>query len=200
MISMPGNLPDALLVERFDIRQDRNDSRRIAVEDMASVRGVAPSEKYEGSIEQAARALRSVSSDAEADVATLFGRAVFAWLIGDGDCHMKNLAVLQIVADGAENFTSVRLAPVYDAVTTKVFPGFKNDHLALSLAGKRHRLSSRDLVRAGVTMGMQVKAARAVIASACDRLHAHLEGLGPAAERIDRAVTIWRARIEATAT
>ena len=88
IVSMPDDLPDALLVERFDIRRDRNDRRRMAMEDMASVRGVAPSEKYEGSIKQVARALRGVSSDAEADVAALLGRAVFAWLTGDGEFHL----------------------------------------------------------------------------------------------------------------
>ena len=199
MVSMPGNLPDALLVERFDIRRDRNDRRKVAMEDMASVRGVAPSEKYEGSIEQAARALRSVSSDAEADVAVLLGRAVLAWLIADGDCHLKNLAVLRVASDGAENFTSVRLAPVYDAVTTRVLPGLESDHLALSLAGKRNRLSSRDFVRAGVTMGMNAGAARDIVASLCGCLSAHLEDVEPASDRVNRAVEIWKERIETTA-
>ena len=199
MVSMPGNLPDALLVERFDIRRDRNDRRKIAMEDMASVRGVAPSEKYEGSIEQANRALRSVSSDAEADVAVLFGRAVLAWLLADGDCHLKNLAVLRVASDGAENFTSVRLAPVYDAVTTRVFPGLESDHLALSLAGKRNRLSSRDFVKAGVTMGMNAAAARDIVTSLCGRLSAHTEDLEFASDRVNRAVEIWKERIATTA-
>ena len=199
MVSMPGNLPAALLVERFDIRRDRNDCRKIAMEDMASVRGVAPSEKYEGSMEQAARALRSVSTDAEADVALLLGRAVLAWLIADGDCHLKNLAVLRVTSGDAENFTSVRLAPVYDAVTTRVFPGLESDHLALSLAGKRNRLSSSDFVRAGVTMGMNAGAARDIVASLCSRLGAHLEDLEPTSDRVNRAVGIWKERIETAA-
>lgn len=199
MVSMPGNLPDALLVERFDHRRDRNDRRKIAMEDMASVRGVAPSAKYEGSIEQAARALRGVFSDAEADVAALLGRAVLAWLMADGDCHLKNLAVLRVVSDGARNFTSVRLAPVYDAVTTRVFPGLESDHLALSLAGKRNRLSSRDFVRAGVTMGMSAGAARDIVASLRGRLSAHLESLEPISNHVNRAVEIWKERVETTA-
>ena len=196
MVSMPGDLPDALLVERFDVRRDRNDRRKIAMEDLASVRGVAPSAKYAGSIEQAARALRSVSSDAEADVALLLGRAALAWLIADGDCHLKNLAVLRVAPGSAENFASVRLAPVYDAVTTRVFPGLERDRLALSLAGKRDRLSSRDFVRAGTTMGMNAGAARDIVMSLCSRLSAHLEDFEPASDRVNRAVEIWKKRIE----
>ena len=169
------------------------------MEDMASVRGVAPSEKYEGSIEQVARALRGVSSDAQADVAALLGRAVFAWLTGDGDFHLKNMAVLRVAPDGAENFTSVRFAPTYDAVTTRVFPGLEDDHLALSLAGKRNRLSSDDFVRAGVTMGLSAESARNIVESLCGRLSTHLDGLDPASDRVDRAIAVWKRRIEITA-
>ncbi|MCE2474608.1 MAG: HipA domain-containing protein [Alphaproteobacteria bacterium] len=66
------------MIERFDIRRSDNDRRKISLEDMASIRDVAPSDKYEGSIEQVARALRGVSSNAEADILVLLGRAVFA--------------------------------------------------------------------------------------------------------------------------
>ena len=199
IVSMPDDLPDALLVERFDILRDRNDRRRMAMEDMASVRGVAPSEKYEGSIEQVARALRGVSSDAEADVAALLGRAVFAWLTGDGDFHLKNMAVLRVAPGGAGSFTSVRFAPTYDAVTTRVFPGLENDHLALSLAGKRNRLSSDDFVRAGVTMGLSAESTRDIVLSLCGRLSTHLDDLDPASDRVDRAIEVWKRRIEVTA-
>ncbi len=198
IVTMPGDLPDALLVERFDIRRDRNDRRRIAMEDMASVRGVAPSEKYEGSIEQVARGLRGVSSDAQADVAALLRRGVFAWLIADGDCHLKNLAVLKVAPDGARSFSSVRLAPMYDAVTTRVFPGLERDDMALSLADRRNRLSSADFVRAGVTMGIDAHLARDCVESLCARLSAHLEGLAPAGGRVGGALEIWRQRIDST--
>ena len=197
-VSMPDDLPDALLVERFDIRRDRNDRRRIAMEDMASVRGVAPSEKYEGSIEQVARGLRGVSSDPEADVAVLLRRAIFAWLIADGDFHLKNMAVLRVAPDGAQSFSSVRFAPTYDAVTTRVFPGLERDDLALSLAGKRSRLSSRDFVRAGMTMGIDAHLARDCVESLRGRLRAYLGGLEPASGRVGRALEIWRQRSEAT--
>ncbi len=198
IVSMPDDLPDALLVERFDIRRDRNDGRRMAMEDMASVRGVAPSEKYDGSIEQVARALRGVSSDANVDLAALLGRTVFAWLIADGDFHLKNMAVLRVAPDGAENFASVRFAPTYDAVTTRVFPGLEDDDLALSLAGKRNRLSSSDFVRAGVTMGISAEWARNIVESLCARLSTHLSDLGPGSDRVDRAIEIWKKRIEIT--
>ena len=143
--------------------------------------------------------LRGVSTDAEADAAALFGRAVFAWLTGDGDLHLKNPAVLRIAPAGAGNFASVRLAPSYDAVTTRVFPGLDDDHMALSLAGKRNRLSYSDFVRAGVTMGINAGEARNIVESLRHRLSAHLDGLDPASDRVRRAVEIWKMRIASTA-
>ncbi len=199
VVPMPDGLPPALLVERFDIRRAGSDRRKIALEDMASVRGIAPSEKYGGSIEQAARALRGVSSQAESDIATLFGRAVFAWLTGDGDFHLKNMAVIRVAPDSGQNFLSARFAPTYDAVTTRVFPGLENDDLALSLAGKRNRLSAKDFVRAGVTMGISAKAARACVDSLCDCLRAHIEDVDPGPGRVGRAIDIWKNRIKMTA-
>lgn len=199
IVPMPQGLPDALLIERFDIRRDRNDQRRIALEDMASVRGVAPAEKYEGSIEQAARALRGVSTDSEADIATLLGRAVFAWLIADGDFHLKNMGMLKVAPEGAKNFTSVRLAPVYDTVTTRVFPGLANDQMALALAGKRDQLTSGDFVKAGATMGLSAAAVRECVESIRRRLSAHIESPSFPSGRVNQAMEIWRNRIDSAA-
>ncbi|MDE0305485.1 MAG: HipA domain-containing protein [Albidovulum sp.] len=196
---MPNDLPDALLVERFDIRQNRNDRRKIAMEDIASIRGVPPPGKYERPIEQAARALRGVSSDADADVAALLGRAVFAWLIADGDFHLQNMAVLRVTPDGALNFSSVRFAPTFDAVTARAFPGFEDDDLALSLAGKRNRFSSKDFVRAGAKVGISAQAARECVESLYSRLGAFLQEREPTSDRVGRAFEIWKRRIETTA-
>ena len=196
IVPMPGGLPDALLVERFDIRRDRNDRRKIALEDMASVRGIAPTEKYDGSIEQAARALRGVSSEAGADIETLLARAMFAWLIADGDFHLKNMAVLKVVPEGASSFASVRLAPVYDAVTTRVFPGLERDDMALAVAGKRSQLTARDFIRAGATMGIAAAKVRNLTGSLCSRLDAHVDAHHPASGRAGQAISVWRKRIE----
>ena len=63
-------------------------------------------------------------------------RALFAWLIADGDMHLKNMALLKIAEPGERQFRSVRMAPLYDAVTTRVFPKLKHDRMALKLNGK----------------------------------------------------------------
>ena len=195
LVAMPGNLPDALLVERFDIRLDEADTRRLAMEDMASLRGVPAAEKYEGSIEQAARALRPVTTDWEADGLALLLRAQFAWLIADGDLHLKNLAVLRVAPPGADHFTSVRLAPVYDTVTTRIFPGLKNDVMALTLNGKRNKLRKNDFRRAGATIGLVAASAGSAIDRLCQTLDDHLAATEAAHPSVAQAHEIWRNRL-----
>ena len=53
--------------------------------------------------------------------------ALFAWLIADEDMHLKNMALLKTAEPGDRQFRTVRLAPLYDAVTTRVFPKLKHD-------------------------------------------------------------------------
>ncbi|WP_199556504.1 HipA domain-containing protein [Sandaracinobacteroides hominis] len=151
---MPDGMSPALVVERFDIRHGPDDQRRLALEDFCSVLDLPASAKYDGTIERMARGLRPLSTDPAADLEILFRRAVFAWLIADGDMHLKNLALLKVAEPGAKAFTSVRFAPLYDAVTTRVFPGLGGDRMALKLNGKDDRLTRGDFLAAARTIGL----------------------------------------------
>lgn len=154
LVEMPDDMPPALLVERFDIRRADNDSRMIALEDFTSVLSVPTDAKYDGTMERVARALRPLSTAPEDDLLLVLKRAVFAWLIADGDMHLKNLAVLEIAEPGSRRFTSVRLAPLYDAVTTRVFPRLERDRMALKLNGKDDRLRRADFKAFAATAGL----------------------------------------------
>ncbi|WP_298307421.1 type II toxin-antitoxin system HipA family toxin [uncultured Erythrobacter sp.] len=195
LVPMPGGLPDALLIERFDIRTAETDLRRLAMEDMASVRGLTADEKYQGSIEQVGRALRPVSTAWEQDGLVLLRRALFAWLIADGDMHLKNLAVLRTASIGADHFTSVRLAPVYDTVTTRVFPGLETDDMALTLNGKRNRLKQADFARAGATLGLPVADIDNAVATLSNDLIDHLDHCPTESPYVEKAQAIWRDRL-----
>lgn len=144
LIDMPDGMAPALLVERFDIRRSGNDTRRLALEDFCSVLDLPPARKYDGTVERMARGLRGLSTDPAADLEILFQRAVFAWLIADGDMHLKNLALLKVAEAGADRFRDVRFSPVYDAVTTRIFPGLESDRMAFKLNGKDNRLTPDD--------------------------------------------------------
>ncbi|WP_291052039.1 HipA domain-containing protein [Hyphomonas sp.] len=171
---MPDDMPPALLVERFDIRQDEKDSRRFALEDFCSLLGLPAEDKYKGTIERAARSLRPLSTSPDEDLLILFERAVFAWLVADGDMHLKNIAVLKIAQGaGRRDFASVRMAPLYDALTTRVFPGFSEDRMALKLSGKDDNLHASDFFTLARVMGLSREMASASLTRlTCDLLDA----------------------------
>ena len=162
LVPMPDGMPPALLVERFDIRESPDDMRLIALEDFASALDVPTQAKYSGTIERVAKAARSLSTAPDDDVIIIIRRALFAWLIGDGDMHLKNVALLKIAEPGDRQFRSVRVAPLYDAVTTRVFPRLQHDRMALKLNGKDDRLRRADFRALASTAG--VKAADADVA------------------------------------
>ncbi|MGX5845116.1 type II toxin-antitoxin system HipA family toxin [Mesorhizobium sp. ArgA1] len=169
LVRMPDQMPPALLIERFDIRRSHNDIHRLALEDFCSILELPAARKYDSTMERMARGLRPLSTDPVADIEILFQRAVFAWLIADGDMHLKNLALLKIAEDGADGFTQVRFAPVYDAVTTRLFPGLQHDRMALKLNGKDDRLTPDDFLALARTIELPVSRAAQLMANCARR-------------------------------
>ena len=204
LIAMPDGMPPALLVERFDIRTDANDERLLAMEDLCSVLNLLPEAKYDGTIERVARALRSLSTSPDEDLLILMRRILFAWLIADGDMHLKNMAVLRIADPGDPTFRSVRLAPVYDVLTTRVFPRLEHDRMALKLNGKVDRLKRADFLAVSAIAGLRASDTNAAIDDVLDRMRAgiasitlpKLPGYGPSGETaVARALEICRERM-----
>ena len=159
LADMPEGMPPALIVERFDIRRGAQDQRRLALEDFCSVLDLPAEAKYESTIERIGRGLRPLSTDPRGDLEMLLKRALFAWLVADGDMHLKNLALLKIAEPEERHFASVGFAPLYDSVTTRAFPGLAGDRMALKLNGKDDRLTPQDFRQLARTL--EIPAARA---------------------------------------
>ena len=177
LVAMPDRMPPALLVERFDIRESLEDKRLIVLEDFCSALGLPTQAKYDGTIERVAKAARQLSTAPEEDVFIVIKRALFAWLIADGDMHLKNMALLKIAEPEDGQFRSVRMAPLYDAVATRMFPRLQHDRMALKLNGRDDHLRRADFRALAATVGI-----RAVDAdTAIDEMIARIK---QAAERI----------------
>lgn len=170
LVAMPDGMPPALLVERFDISENGHDARMFALEDMCSVLNLPSEAKYDGTIERVASAVRPLSTEPDEDVFIVVRRALFAWLIADGDMHLKNMALLKISNPGSRQFDSVRIAPLYDAVTTRVFPRLAHDRMALKLNGKDSRLVPADFLKLAQSAGIRTRDAEALIEDMLQRL------------------------------
>ena len=208
LVAMPGGMPPALIVERFDIRESLEDKRMLALEDLCSVLDLSTEAKYSGTMERVARAVRPLSTAPEEDLLIILERALFAWLIADGDMHMKNMALLKIAEPGDEKFRSVRMAPLYDAVTTRVFPRLEKDRLALKLNGKDDKLRRADFREFANTAGLKATEADAAIDQLLRRLTEAIDQIalpkaleyGEAGEKMaTQLLGISRSRIESFA-
>jgi serine/threonine-protein kinase HipA len=177
LIVMPDGLPPALVVERFDIRTSSKDQLMLAMEDLCSVLDLSPKDKYTGTIERVARAIRPLSTAPEEDLHLLLKRTLFAWLIADGDMHLKNMAILKTAHEGEAAFRTVRLAPVYDTLTTRVFPRLEYDRMALKLNGKDERLRRSDFVAVATLAGLRAGDANETMDHLLQSLQGALEKL-----------------------
>ena len=105
----------AFAVQRFDRVLDGSRLSRVHQEDFAQLLGVLPAAKYEITFRDCLRVVDQNLKDSEAARKELVERLLFNLLIGNGDAHGKNFALL-FGAEGA------RLAPAYDLLCTQVYP------------------------------------------------------------------------------
>jgi serine/threonine-protein kinase HipA len=206
LVGMPDGMPPALVVERFDIRERPADTRMLALEDLCSVLDLAADAKYSSTIERVARAVRPLSTEPDKDLLIIVKRALFAWLIADGDMHLKNMALLKIAEHGEMQFRSVRMAPLYDAVTTRVFPNLKHDRMALKLNGKDDNLRRTDFRALATTAGLKAGDTDAAMDDMLKRMGGAIDGISlpnaiePTADArkiVEDTLNICRSRIEA---
>jgi len=114
----------------------------LGFEDMCSLQGVGTSRKYGSSYERVARSIRDfVSGEAQAQARQrFFEMLVLSVMVRNGAAHLKNFGVLYESPE-----SGVRLAPLYDVVTTTAY--IRKDVPALSLAGTKKWWSRKVLER-----------------------------------------------------
>jgi serine/threonine-protein kinase HipA len=105
----------AYAVERFDRAYQGSRLTRIHQEDFAQLLGATPAAKYDIGWRDCFAVVERHFPDPQATRHELVERLLFNLLIGNGDAHAKNFALL-FRPGGAE------LAPVYDLLCTQVYP------------------------------------------------------------------------------
>jgi serine/threonine-protein kinase HipA len=165
---------DCLLVDRFDRETDDGVTRRVHQEDLCQAtgrsaqaqRGRAKYEQHGGpGFLHMARLLDDYAEDPASELERLAGAMTFTVLIGNGDAHGKNLAVLHRTPG------TIELAPLYDTVPTALWPALK-DRAAMHVGGQT-RLSAitrEDLVREASRWPLSRAHATRVVRDAIDRI------------------------------
>ena len=133
-----------LLLDRFDVVAHDGCVERLGFEDVAAlaglrVRDVLSDRKYQGSYQRIAELLQQLQLHSD-NLRRFFEQVAFTVMVRNGDAHLKNFGVLY------RSPKDIRLAPMFDVVTTSVYryarypggPELEDRTLALKLFAGRH--------------------------------------------------------------
>lgn len=130
-------------------RVDRKDTgEKIHMLDMFQI--TEAFDKYKGSMEKIGKALDSYSANTLLDKIFYFELAVFCFLSGNNDMHLKNFSMI-------ENPFGWALAPAYDLLNVAILLPEDTEELALTLAGKKKKLKRQHFEQLGVGLGLTPK-------------------------------------------
>ena len=149
-------------------RMDRQKKQMFHMEDFCQILNKMTSQKYNGSMEQIGKALREYSSIPGLDVIRYFELAIFCFLTGNSDMHLKNFSLLQ---QGNGEWV---LSPAYDLLPVKVILPQDTEELALTLNGKKNRLKRSDFEIFGTTLKLNEIQIRKTIQRITDLLEKFL--------------------------
>ncbi|MCE1272924.1 MAG: HipA domain-containing protein [Chlorobiales bacterium] len=156
-------------------RIDRTKKTKLHMEDMCQITGRLTENKYDGSYEQIAKAILRFSANPRLDVINFFEMVLFCFLTGNADMHLKNFSLIDMPERGGMN-----LAPAYDLLSTALVMPSDDEDLALTLNGKKKRITFKDFKTALKTLSVDEVVQ--------DRLFAKFRKARPALESvIDRS-------------
>lgn len=124
------------IVKRFDRTFENGFETKIPTEDFCQL--LEKDDKYKGSIEQIGNFLKRHSESPFIDTQRLFVRTMFNFLVGNGDAHLKNFAMIRPVGGG------YRLSPAYDMLSSRLAMPNESDDLAIAVNGKKNNIRFKD--------------------------------------------------------
>jgi len=124
---------------------------KLPMEDFCQLTERLTEHKYKGSYEQIAKHILKFSSSPKLDLANFWELVIFSFLTGNADMHLKNFSLY------APQNTDYQLVPAYDLLSTAlVMPADKED-LALTLNGKKSKITRADFEKIAENSGLERK-------------------------------------------
>ena len=125
------------ITKRID-RLDNGDKTHM--EDFCQLSQRLTEDKYKGSYEQCAKIIQKFSTRPGLDISEFFYRLVFCFITGNSDMHLKNFSLIQS-AD-----SSWILSPAYDLLPVNLIMSSDTEETALTLNGKKSKITRRDFL------------------------------------------------------
>ena len=156
-------------------RMDRDaKGHKLPMEDFCQLTERQTEYKYRSSYEQVAKAIERYSMVPQLDVINFYEEVIFCWLTGNNDMHLKNFSLL------SQQEGLPELSPAYDLINVVIVNPDDTEELALTLNGKKSRITRKDFNEAAGKVEISDKI--------IDGLVAHFEQCWPAWElKIDES-------------
>jgi len=136
-------------------RIDRTpDGKKVHMLDMFQI--TEAFDKYKSSMEQIGKAINQYSSNTLLDKVLYFEMAVFSFITGNNDMHLKNFSLIN-------SQTYWTLSPAYDLLNASIANPNDDEELALTLNGKKRKLKSDDFTHLGERLGLSNKQIKGVL-------------------------------------
>jgi len=132
-------------------RMDREGNLKLHMEDMCQLTDRLTEQKYRGSLEQVGKAILRHCTNPLYDALRLFEVTIFCFLTGNADMHLKNFSLLY--RPGGE----VAFSPAYDLLPTVLLLPEDTEETALTVNGRKRRLTRRDFVHFGSSLKLTEK-------------------------------------------
>lgn len=130
-------------------RIDRTaDGRKIHMLDMFQITDAF--DKYKSSMEKVGKALHAYSDNTMLDKIFFLELAVFSFLSGNNDMHLKNFSMI-------ESSSGWLLAPAYDLLNVSIIIPEDSEEMALTLERKKKKLNWRHFEKLGLGLGLTDK-------------------------------------------
>jgi serine/threonine-protein kinase HipA len=175
-----------LVVERYDRSVDPDGTvERVHQEDFCQAFGLPPTKKYEDkggpSLARMAGTLQDVADRSALD--TLLRAVTLNLAIGNCDAHGKNFSLLH------DRSGHVRLAPLYDLMSTRLYP--IDDTLAMYVDGvqKADSVTADRIVNEASRWPIAKSRAREIVMDCLDRLPAAVEAVAADTDGIPPELT-----------
>lgn len=136
-------------------RIDRTeDGSKIHMIDMFQV--VEAFDKYRGSMERIGKAIESYADNTLLDKLRFFELTIFSYLTANNDMHLKNFSMIKTSYGWA-------LSPAYDLLNTSIVNPEDTEELALTIAGKKKKLTLAIFQDFGTNLGLSKKQINGVL-------------------------------------
>ena len=132
-------------------RYDREGKKKLAVEDFCQLSERLTEHKYRGSLEKCGKLIDQFTENKGYDKQRFFELAIFCYLTGNADMHLKNFSLIE------SPFGGYTLSPAYDLVNTAIVMPEDHEESALTINGKKSKLKLQDFQKLASSLGIPVK-------------------------------------------